>query len=145
MAFHSLTHAHEGVPKHHQHRKVSRFFVFPEHHLKVFLSSEHGVTVTIPPLHIRRSIDLSLGVPGVPPPGLLLNAIADHGSLEPACSCTAASGGPSMRSSLTHEMRAVYGVTPDDIVLTDGCSVAFVAVTMAIADSSDRVVLLVPW
>ena len=54
-----------------------------------------------------------------------------------------------MRSSLTHEMRAVYGdhtdVTPDDIALTDGRSVAFVAVIVAIADSGDRVVFLAPW
>lgn len=54
-----------------------------------------------------------------------------------------------MRSSLAHEMRAVYGdhidVVPDDIVLTAGCNMAFVAVIMALVDPGDQVILPVPW
>ena len=54
-----------------------------------------------------------------------------------------------MRSSLAQEMRAVYGddadVTPDDIIMTAGCNMAFVAAVMALADPGDQVILPVPW
>jgi aspartate/methionine/tyrosine aminotransferase len=46
-------------------------------------------------------------------------------------------------------MRVVYGdhidLTSDDIVLTAGCNMAFVAVIMALADPGDQVILPVPW
>lgn len=92
---------------------------------------------------------MSQGVPDIPPPRFLLDAIAAHGSSESTCAYTAVSGEPSARSSLAQEMRAVYGnhidITPDDIVLTAGCNMAFVAVVMALADPGDQIVLPVPW
>ena len=92
---------------------------------------------------------MSQGVPDTPPPKLLLDAIASYGSSGSACSYTDIPGETSMRSSLAHEMRVVYGdhidLTPDDIVLTAGCNMAFVAVIMALADPGDQVILPVPW
>ena len=46
-------------------------------------------------------------------------------------------------------MKVVYGERLDinfnDVALTLGCNLAFVAVGMAIADPGDRVILPVPW
>lgn len=94
-------------------------------------------------------IDMSQGVPGIPPPKALLDAIAVYGSSESASSYADISGETCMRSSLADEMRAVYGdhvdVNPDDIVLTAGCNMAFVAAIIALADPGDQVILPVPW
>ncbi|KAF9650230.1 PLP-dependent transferase [Thelephora ganbajun] len=113
------------------------------------LSLEHGAAVTILRLSTHSLIDLSQGVPDISPPRLLLDAIATYGSSESACSYTDISGETSMRSSFTHEMRAVYGnhvdLTPDDIVLTAGCNMASVAVIMILTDPGDQVILPVPW
>ena len=47
------------------------------------------------------------------------------------------------------EMKVVYGegldINFNDVALTLGCNLAFVAVGMAIADPGDRVILPVPW
>jgi aspartate/methionine/tyrosine aminotransferase len=54
-----------------------------------------------------------------------------------------------MRKALIEEMKCVYGVdanlSVDDVALTAGCNLAFVAVVMGLADAGDEVVLPVPW
>ncbi|KAF9790293.1 PLP-dependent transferase [Thelephora terrestris] len=101
------------------------------------------------PTPTQPLIDMSQGVPDSPPPKLLLDAIGSYGSSESTCSYTDIAGEASMRSTLAHEMRVVYGdhidLTSDDIVLTAGCNMAFVAVIMALADPGDQVILPVPW
>lgn len=46
-------------------------------------------------------------------------------------------------------MRVKYGnnidLMPDDVVLTAGCNMAFVAAIIALADPGDQVILPVPW
>ena len=58
-------------------------------------------------------------------------------------------GEPQLRSALRDEMRLVYGETADiamdDISLSAGCNMAFVAVMMALAQANDEVILPVPW
>lgn len=46
-------------------------------------------------------------------------------------------------------MKTVYGqevdVTQDDIAITAGCNMAFVATVMCLADPGDEIILPVPW
>jgi hypothetical protein len=50
---------------------------------------------------------------------------------------------------MADEMRTVYGngihISPEDMSLTSGCNLAFVAVIMTLADAGDEVILPVPW
>jgi aspartate/methionine/tyrosine aminotransferase len=54
-----------------------------------------------------------------------------------------------MRKALVEEIKCVYGVdanlSVDDVALTAGCNLAFVAAVMALADAGDKVVLPVQW
>lgn len=54
-----------------------------------------------------------------------------------------------MRNAMAEEMKIRYGadanVTPEDIAITAGCNLAFVAVAMTLADAGDEVILPVPW
>ena len=54
-----------------------------------------------------------------------------------------------MRRALVEEMKFVYGADAslniDDVALTSGCNMAFVAVVMALADAGDEVILPIPW
>ena len=46
-------------------------------------------------------------------------------------------------------MKVVYregsDINFDDVALTSGCNLAFIAVAMAIADPGDEIILPVPW
>lgn len=50
---------------------------------------------------------------------------------------------------MADEMRTIYGngihISPEDMSLTSGCNLAFVAVIMTLADAGDEVILPVPW
>ena len=54
-----------------------------------------------------------------------------------------------MRRALVEEMKCVYGADAslniDDVALTSGCNMAFVAAVMALADAGDEVILPIPW
>lgn len=55
----------------------------------------------------------------------------------------------SMRNALVEEMRVVYGsdadIMCDDVSLTAGCNLSFVAVAMTLAEPGDEIILPVPW
>lgn len=46
-------------------------------------------------------------------------------------------------------MKTVYGkntdITAEDIAITAGCNMSFVAAVMCLADAGDEVILPVPW
>ncbi len=92
---------------------------------------------------------MSQGVPGVPPPPLLLDALAKASSAPSSCGYLPNAGEPALRQAMAEEMKVRYGadadITPDDIAITAGCNMAFVAATMALADAWDEVILPVPW
>ena len=145
---------HEGIPERHQHCRTAVSLISwasadtrSPTFRRIPLVRAWGCRYRPIPTH--PLVDMSQGVPDIHPPRLLLDAIAAHGSSESTCSYTIVSGEPSMRSSLALEMRLVYGnrtdVTPDDIVLTAGCNMAFVATVMALADPGDQIILPVPW
>ncbi|KAG1858817.1 pyridoxal phosphate-dependent transferase [Suillus subluteus] len=101
------------------------------------------------PTTTRPFIDMSQGVPGTPPSKVLLEALS-HSSSSPGSSGYGDVVGEStLRSAFAEEMKTVYGremdVTQDDIAITAGCNLAFVATVMCLADPGDEIILPVPW
>ncbi|KAF8527587.1 PLP-dependent transferase [Hysterangium stoloniferum] len=101
------------------------------------------------PTVTRPLIDLSQGVPGIPPPPEVLEAVGKAARDPANCGYGPMNGELSMRTALAEEMKVTYGentdITPDDVSLTAGCNMSFVAVAMALADAGDEVILPVPW
>lgn len=95
---------------------------------------------------------MSQGVPRNPPELELQQAITDA-TLAGAWGYCPAEGELVLREALVNEMKISYGggdpdsvdVTPDDVAITAGCNMAFVAAIMALADHGDEVILPVPW
>jgi len=92
---------------------------------------------------------MSQGVPGTPPPKILLEQLSRASSSPGTSGYGDVLGEPTLRSAFAEEMRSVYGqnidVTADDIAITSGCNLAFVATVMSIADAGDEIILPVPW
>ncbi|KAG1758186.1 pyridoxal phosphate-dependent transferase [Suillus occidentalis] len=101
------------------------------------------------PTTTRPLLDMSQGVPGTPPSKVLLEALS-HSSSSPGSSgyCHVL-GASTLRSAFAKEMKTVYGeemdVTQDDIAITAGCNMAFIATVMCLADPGDEIILPVPW
>ena len=97
----------------------------------------------------RPLLDMSQGVPGVPPPPLLLDALAKAAAAPTSCGYLPNAGEPALRKAVVEEMKVRYGadadVTPEDVAITAGCNMAFVAVATALADAGDEIILPVPW
>ena len=92
---------------------------------------------------------MSQGVPGVPPPQLFLEALGAAASSPGSCGYLPNAGEPALREVMAQEMKIRYGtdadVTQDDIAITAGCNLAFVAANTTLADSGDEIILPVPW
>ncbi|KAG2133796.1 pyridoxal phosphate-dependent transferase [Suillus bovinus] len=101
------------------------------------------------PTKTRPLLDMSQGVPGTPPSDVLLDALSYSSSSRGSSGYCHVLGEPTLRSAFAKEMKTVYGpdmdVTQDDIAITAGCNMAFVATMMCLADAGDEVVLPVPW
>jgi len=92
---------------------------------------------------------MSQGVPGISPPQSLLDRLSNASGSPDTCGYCPASGEMSVRTALAAEMKVVYGqdadISADDIALTAGCNLAFVASVMSLADAGDEIILPVPW
>jgi aspartate/methionine/tyrosine aminotransferase len=92
---------------------------------------------------------MSQGVPGVPPPKQLQDALASASSSSNSFGYCPADGEPAFREALKEEMKNIYGqdsdILIDDVALTAGCNLSFVATIMSLADAGDEVILPVPW
>lgn len=92
---------------------------------------------------------MSQGVPGVPPPESVQSALGQAASSPTSFGYTRWDGEVDLRQALVGEMKVVYGsdsnINVDDVALTSGCNLAFVATTMSVADAGDEVILPVPW
>ncbi|GJE91608.1 PLP-dependent transferase [Phanerochaete sordida] len=97
----------------------------------------------------RPLLDMSQGVPGIPPPPTLLAALGAAAADPASCGYVPNEGEPALRAAAAAEMRVVYGpradVAQDDVYVTAGCNLAFTAAVMAVAQRGDEVVLPVPW
>src|SRR5882757_8639047 len=92
---------------------------------------------------------MSQGVPGTPPSKVLLEALSHTSSSPGSSGYCHVLGESTLRSAFAEEMKTVYGrdmdVTSNDIAITSGCNMAFVATVMCLADPGDEVILPVPW
>jgi len=92
---------------------------------------------------------MSQGVPGILPPEAVQTALGEAASSPSSFGYGPWDGEPDLRQALVGEMKVVYGegsdINLDDVALTSGCNLAFVAVVMAIADPGDEIILPVPW
>ncbi|KAH9928106.1 PLP-dependent transferase [Fomitopsis serialis] len=97
----------------------------------------------------RPLLNMSQGVPGIPPPKEVLDALAVASSDPISCGYLPNEGEPALRKASVEEMKYRYGhdidVTPDDIAITAGCNLAFVSIAMALADAGDEMILPLPW
>ncbi|KAG8212873.1 pyridoxal phosphate-dependent transferase [Butyriboletus roseoflavus] len=97
----------------------------------------------------RPLLDMSQGAPGSPPSNVLLEALAKTSSSLQSTGYGHALGEPKLRASFAQEMKTVYGqcadITADDVAITAGCNMAFIAAVMCLADAGDEVILPVPW
>ncbi|KAJ7452218.1 pyridoxal phosphate-dependent transferase [Mycena latifolia] len=94
-------------------------------------------------------LDMSQGVPGVPPQQSLQEALGRASSSLGSFGYCPFEGELALRQAMADEMRVVYGgatdVKPEDLSLTSGCNLAFVAAIKTLADAGDEVILPVPW
>ncbi|KAF7291453.1 Aminotransferase class I and II [Mycena kentingensis (nom. inval.)] len=94
-------------------------------------------------------LDMSQGVPGNPPQESIRSAVGSAASSLGSFGYCPSEGERSLREGIAREMRAVYGedadVQPEDMSLTSGCNMAFMAAIMTLADAGDEVILPVPW
>lgn len=92
---------------------------------------------------------MSQGVPGTPPPKLLLDAMGVAASAPTTCGYVPLAGEQTLRAAAVAEMKHVYGkeadVIPEEIFITAGCNLAFVTATIVLADAGDEIILPVPW
>ncbi|KAK7046137.1 hypothetical protein VNI00_007140 [Paramarasmius palmivorus] len=97
----------------------------------------------------RPLLDMSQGVPGSPPSGKLRDALQTASGLPNSFGYCPAQGEATLREEFAKEMKEIYGkdadLTQDDLALTVGCNMAFVASIMSLADAGDEVILPVPW
>ena len=89
----------------------------------------------------RPLLDMSQGVPGIPPPKTLLDALASAASDPASCGYVPNAGEPALRDAIAAEMKKAYGedadVTLDDVFVTAGCNLAFTAAIMAVAQKGE--------
>ncbi|KAJ3970764.1 PLP-dependent transferase [Lentinula raphanica] len=98
-------------------------------------------------------LDMSQGVPGTAPHPILQQSLRETSARSDAWGYCPAEGEWKLREVLAREMRGIYyghgkrkvNISPEDIAITSGCNLAFVATIMAIADAGDEVILPVPW
>jgi aspartate/methionine/tyrosine aminotransferase len=104
------------------------------------------------PTPTRPLLDVSQGAPSAPPPPALLRALADAAGAPASAGYSNPRGDPELPRAVTAEMREVYGrggaevdVADEDIAVTAGCNMAYVAAVMTLADAGDEIILPVPW
>jgi aspartate/methionine/tyrosine aminotransferase len=93
------------------------------------------------------AIDLSQAAPGAPPPAGLLAQLADAAGRPEVARYGPILGDDALRQAYAAEVAGLYGgdVGPQDVAITAGCNLAFVAAVLAVAGPGDSVILPAPW
>jgi aspartate/methionine/tyrosine aminotransferase len=92
-------------------------------------------------------IDLSQAAPNDPPPPEMLARLAESAMSPSAATYGDVFGDPDLRAVYAGHMSQVYGgtVVPEEVAITAGCNMGFVAAAMALAKAGDAIVLPSPW
>ncbi|AVO44730.1 aspartate/tyrosine/aromatic aminotransferase [Phreatobacter cathodiphilus] len=92
-------------------------------------------------------IDLSQAAPGSPPPPALLERLAAAAGRPDIARYGAILGDAPLREAYAGEVSRLYGADagPDDIAVTAGCNLAFLAAALAVAGPGASVILPAPW
>jgi aspartate/methionine/tyrosine aminotransferase len=93
-------------------------------------------------------LDLSQGVPRLPPHPLLLEALAKTSSDPSSARYGPILGEPSLRSALADEFNDLYhlskGLTKEEIGITTGCNMAFLVLLMVLCPPGSKAMLALP-
>ncbi|KAF4562636.1 hypothetical protein EYR36_004030 [Pleurotus pulmonarius] len=107
-----------------------------------------SICPTIAPEFLKHTRGLQRS-PGYPPSKDLLDALSSAASQPSTARYSDVLGDMPLRRLLAKEMEIVYGegtrIVADDIALTAGCNLAFVATVMGLADAGDEIILPTPW
>lgn len=92
-------------------------------------------------------IDLSQAAPGAPPPVELLKRLAAAAGRPDVARYGAILGDAPLRAAYAADLAQIYGCDagPDDVAITAGCNLAFLAATLAVAGPGRSVILPAPW
>ena len=97
----------------------------------------------------RPLFDMSQGVPGSPPSNILLDMLGKTSSSPQSSGYCHALGEPKLRTVFAQELKTVYGkntdIAAEDVAITAGCNMSFVAAVMCLAGAEDEVILPAPW
>ncbi len=92
-------------------------------------------------------LDLTQAVPGYPAPPELVARIGAAATDPESFAYGHITGDAALREAYAADVNALYGgdVAPDEVAITTGANMASFAVTMALAQAGDAVMLPVPW
>ncbi|QCI68862.1 aminotransferase [Phreatobacter stygius] len=92
-------------------------------------------------------IDLSQAAPGSAPPQPLLDRLAAAAGRPDTARYGPILGDDALRSRYAAEVSTLYGgrIAADDIAITAGCNLAFLAAVLSVARAGDAVLLPSPW
>jgi aspartate/methionine/tyrosine aminotransferase len=92
-------------------------------------------------------IDLSQAAPGSPPPPALLERLAAAAGRPDIARYGAILGDAPLREAYAQDVAATYGgdIAPDDVAITAGCNLAFLAAALAVVGPGSSVILPAPW
>ena len=92
-------------------------------------------------------IDMAQAAPGYPPHESILAGLAQSAAAPATATYGAISGDARLREVYAGHVAALYGapVAADEIAITTGCNMAFVAVAMAVAQRGEAILVPTPW
>lgn len=92
-------------------------------------------------------IDMAQAAPGYPPHPSILQGLAEAAGAPATATYGAIPGDPSLRAAYAAHVAQLYGapVTADEIAVTTGCNMAFVAAAMAVAQRGEAILIPTPW
>ncbi|GAA5978985.1 hypothetical protein JCM10908_002760 [Rhodotorula pacifica] len=97
-------------------------------------------------------INLSQGVPGAPPPQIMLDKLADATRDPATTGYGPLAGNLSLREAVARQANGLYAVHTEErriraenVAITAGCNLAFYASMLALAEPGDEVILPSPW
>lgn len=94
-----------------------------------------------------RMIDMAQAAPGYPPHESILKGLAEAAGVAATATYGAIPGDARLREVYAAHVGSIYGtrVGADEIAITTGCNMAFVAAAMAVAQRGDAVLTPTPW